>query len=154
MHIVRRVSILLVAIAVLAAASSALGAFSAGFYRTKPPSSRTSFLDFSLKATSSNVTKIRYDFRKPNACNGGQTLSGDESPYTSATGAIPPASIKPSGRFNINLTDTGSTPGTLTIAGKLVGQVATGTLKVHASFSGGTITCDTGNMAWRALKLG
>lgn len=152
MHILRRVSILLLAVAVLATASTALGSFAAGIYRTKPPSSRSSFLDFSFKATQSHVTKIRYDFRKPNACNGGQALSGDESPYTSATGAISPAAIKPSGKFTINRTS--SSGGTLTIAGKLVGRTAAGTLKVHATFNGGAIVCDTGNMAWRALKLG
>lgn len=151
MHLVRRVSILAVAVAVLATASTAYG-FSAGFYRTKPPSSRSTFLDFSFKATSSKVTKIRYDFRKPNACNGGQALTGDESPYTTATGAIPPAAIKPSGKFTINRSS--SSGGSLTIAGKLVGQTAAGTLKIHAEFSGGAIVCDTGNLAWRALKLG
>jgi type II secretory pathway component PulK len=154
MHALRRFSIIFVAVAVLSLASAAVASFTPGFYRTKPPSSRSTFLDFSFKATRSAVTKIRYDFRKTNACNGGQALSGDESPYTSATGAIPSKAIKPSGRFTINQTDAGSTPGTLTIAGRVVGQVATGTLKVHAEFNGGAITCDTGNMSWRALKLG
>lgn len=154
MHVLKRVAIPIVALAVLVTASTAFGAFQTGFYRTKPPSSRANFLDFSFKATRRAVTKIRYDFRKPSSCNGGQALSGDESPYTSATGAIPPKAIQSNGRFSFSISDTGPTPGTLTIAGRIVGQVATGSLKVHASFNGGAIVCDTGNMGWRALKLG
>jgi hypothetical protein len=150
MHGVRRVSILLVALAALVMASTAFGAFQPGFYRTKPPSSRSNFLDFSLKATSSKVTKIRYDFSKPGVCSSGAGLSGNESPYTNSVGAIAPVTIKPSGKFSF--TKTGTTGGVLTVTGKLTGQVAIGTLKIHRTSAG--VTCDTGNIAWRALKLG
>jgi hypothetical protein len=137
--------LILTVAAVLATATVALG-FRPGIYRTKPPTSRTQFLDLSLTATRARVTHIRFDYRKLRACSNGNTLLGNESAYV-----IPRPRIR-SKRFTLTVHNAHG--GKLTVTGTFRRRKIKGTFRDAAVFNAGTIHCDTGVLRWTALRLG
>ncbi|MFN8159495.1 MAG: hypothetical protein U0R52_00405 [Solirubrobacterales bacterium] len=145
MSLARKAAVLLlVAVVALGTASVALGKFTKGIYRSKPPAGRVSYVDFSFTATAAKAKTFRFTYRKPGACTDGHAAVGDETAYR-----IPAAAINSAGRFAVHLTVGDSK---LDIAGKVSGRKASGTLRDR--FSVGAVRCDTTAMSWKAFHLG
>lgn len=133
--------------AALAIAAAALGAYSRGIYRTKPPAHRGQWLDLSFTAGRSAATTFTYSYRKLKACSNGTNSIGDDSGYAPIrAGAISTRT----GTFVVSAT-TGRDR--VQIAGRIKGRKASGTFRDFFVTSTG-ITCDTGTLHWKALRLG
>ncbi len=138
-------TLLAIAILALATASVAMGKFTKGIYRSKPPASRVNYVDFSFTATKTKAKTVRFYYRKTNACSNGNAAIGTEEVYGN-----PARAINRAGKFSIHVTNAAGSK--LDITGKVRGRKAFGTLRDR--FSVGSVHCDTKAMHWTALHLG
>jgi hypothetical protein len=136
-------ALLVVAVIALATASVAMGKFTRGIYRSKPPASRVNYVDFSFTATKARAKTIRFYYRKTHACSNGNAAFGTEEVYGNPAGTIN------GGKFSIHLTNAAGAK--LDITGKVTGRKASGTLRDR--FDSGSVHCDTKAMHWTAFHL-
>lgn len=144
----RRSLVLTVLIAVLLATTGvALAKFKGGIYRTKPPTSRSTFLDLSLDLSAQAIHRVRFDVSKARGCRDGNGWTDTENGYRFTGFAIRQGRFTATGTFS-----GGGTSAKVVITGRLNERTVTGTLRSTATLA--STRCDSGLMRWTAQKLG
>jgi hypothetical protein len=142
-------SIVLAVLGALVVSGVAAAKYTSGVYRMKPPTSHSKYVDLSFTATRTRIRHLWYVVDGLGRCSNGQPFTDTEEGYAYGTIKIQSGRFTASGSFHSSTTTL-----TSTISGKLTGHTATGTLRVRGTFNGGSVSCDTRPVRWKAYKLG